>query len=60
MSGVSTNIFEIMRSTMTELEHSPSLTPEEANRLQQIVLRLAAELEVINVEPLTSTIAGEQ
>ena len=49
-----------MRSTMTELEHSPSLTPEEANRLQQIVLRLAAELEVIKVEPLTSTIAGEQ
>jgi hypothetical protein len=42
----SKTFFDVMRSTLTDLEHSPDLTQEDAYRLQQLVLHFATELEV--------------
>ena len=50
---------EVMRSTTNDLEHSPDLTPEDAGKLKQVVVRLATELEVIKAEPLPSTAATD-
>jgi hypothetical protein len=45
----------MMRSTVSELEQSPDFTPEDAAKLEQVVLHLATELEVIKAEPLPSS-----
>jgi hypothetical protein len=44
-----------MRSTVNELEQLPEVTPEDAVKLEQVVLHLATELEVKKAEPLPLT-----
>lgn len=43
---------EAMRSTANNLEHSPDLTPEDTGKIKQVIVHLAAELEVSKAEPL--------
>ena len=50
---------EVMRSTASELEQSPDMTPEEAGKLKQVVLHLATELEVVKTDPLPSSMATD-